>query len=202
MNVVFIYGPPAAGKLTVAKALAELTGYKVLHNHMKSLSEDLDVCLATADEGTGDLAQEFFAFHSPEWSKLHNRLRLDIVEALAEEGISVVTTFAYTPTTRMRSEKMEEVVASAGGLVYRVHLAPTLEELERRVLSPERTGTRRAHDVELLRSILLRDNSYGNVHSDDLSIDNTSISAEEVAAQIASHYGLLSEIDPEFENGC
>ena len=40
---------------------------------------------------TGDLAEEFFASDSPEWWKLHNRLRLDIGEALAKEGISVIT---------------------------------------------------------------------------------------------------------------
>jgi replication-associated recombination protein RarA len=32
-SLVFIYGPPAAGKLTVAEALAMRTGHKVFHNH-------------------------------------------------------------------------------------------------------------------------------------------------------------------------
>ena len=34
MNLVFIYGPPGVGKLTVAKELAGLTGYKLFHNHL------------------------------------------------------------------------------------------------------------------------------------------------------------------------
>ena len=34
MNLIFIYGPPAAGKLTVATEIAALTGYKVFHNHL------------------------------------------------------------------------------------------------------------------------------------------------------------------------
>lgn len=34
MRLVLIYGPPAAGKLTVAKGLAHLTGYKFFHNHL------------------------------------------------------------------------------------------------------------------------------------------------------------------------
>lgn len=33
MKLVFIYGMPAAGKLTVAKELAGLSGYKLFHNH-------------------------------------------------------------------------------------------------------------------------------------------------------------------------
>lgn len=33
MNLVFLYGPPAVGKLTVATILAEKTGYTLFHNH-------------------------------------------------------------------------------------------------------------------------------------------------------------------------
>ena len=34
MNLVFIYGPPAVGKLTVAKELSLITGYPLFHNHL------------------------------------------------------------------------------------------------------------------------------------------------------------------------
>jgi tRNA uridine 5-carbamoylmethylation protein Kti12 len=34
MKLVFIYGPPAAGKLTVATELSRLTGFKLFHNHV------------------------------------------------------------------------------------------------------------------------------------------------------------------------
>lgn len=34
MKLMFIYGPPAAGKLTVAKALCAHTGFKLFHNHL------------------------------------------------------------------------------------------------------------------------------------------------------------------------
>jgi hypothetical protein len=34
MRVVFIYGPVASGKLTVARALAERTGMALFHNHL------------------------------------------------------------------------------------------------------------------------------------------------------------------------
>lgn len=35
MRLIFIYGLPATGKLTVAQELAKRTGYKLFHNHLK-----------------------------------------------------------------------------------------------------------------------------------------------------------------------
>ena len=34
MKLVFIYGPPAVGKLTVATELVKLTGFKLFDNHV------------------------------------------------------------------------------------------------------------------------------------------------------------------------
>ena len=34
MKLIFIYGAPAAGKLTVANEIARQTGFKVFHNHL------------------------------------------------------------------------------------------------------------------------------------------------------------------------
>ena len=34
MNLVFIHGRPATGKLTIARKLVTLTGYQLYHNHI------------------------------------------------------------------------------------------------------------------------------------------------------------------------
>ena len=34
MDLVFLFGPPAVGKLTVARAPAARTGLKLFHNHL------------------------------------------------------------------------------------------------------------------------------------------------------------------------
>ncbi|CAN5868612.1 hypothetical protein BH24ACI1_BH24ACI1_04510 [soil metagenome] len=34
MKLIFLYGAPAVGKLTVADKIAEQTRYKVFHNHL------------------------------------------------------------------------------------------------------------------------------------------------------------------------
>jgi ATP-dependent 26S proteasome regulatory subunit len=33
-RLVFLYGPPAVGKLTVAKAIADRRPFTILHNHL------------------------------------------------------------------------------------------------------------------------------------------------------------------------
>ena len=34
MPLLFLHGPPATGKLTVARELAALTGWELFHNHL------------------------------------------------------------------------------------------------------------------------------------------------------------------------
>ena len=47
MRLVFIYGLPATGKLTVAQALSKLTDYKLFHNHLV-----VDLLLSTFEFGS------------------------------------------------------------------------------------------------------------------------------------------------------
>ena len=36
MKLILLYGPPAVGKLTIAKEIARLTGFKLFHAHLTS----------------------------------------------------------------------------------------------------------------------------------------------------------------------
>jgi hypothetical protein len=48
MNLVFLYGPPGVGKLTVGQALADITGYRLFHNHLA-----IDCARPVFEFGTG-----------------------------------------------------------------------------------------------------------------------------------------------------
>lgn len=67
MNLIFIYGAPAVGKLTVAKELAEKTGYKLFHNHL-----------------TVDLVRSFFEYGSEQAARLSEKFRLEMFEEAAK----------------------------------------------------------------------------------------------------------------------
>ena len=78
MTFVLLYGPPAVGKLTVATKLAELTGFKVFHNHLSI-----------------DLAETFFERGTPSFGRVVHELRQLIFEEAAKSGVDLIATYAY-----------------------------------------------------------------------------------------------------------
>src|SRR5215213_6373557 len=79
MNLVFIYGPPGVGKLSAARELARLTGYKLFDNHVSIRCAD-----SVFDFGT-----------KPFW-KIVGSIRDMVFEEAAANGVSLVTTFVYS----------------------------------------------------------------------------------------------------------
>ena len=171
---IFIYGPPAAGKLTVARCLASRYGLKVLDNHL-----------------TADVAGRLFDFGTKPFNDLVERLRWDLYEAAARAGVDVVTTFVYGhPIDRPYVNRVVEAFEAEGGTVSFVQLLPPAEVLVERVTSPSRAVARKLRDPGQLRGVLARYDLRTPITPHDLSIDNSDIPPETVAALIASHAGL------------
>ena len=79
MILVFLYGPPGAGKLTVGRELEALTGYRLFHNHLAF-----------------DLAKAIFDFPSPPFGELSEKVRLAAFEAAARAKLpGLIFTFVY-----------------------------------------------------------------------------------------------------------
>ena len=79
MKLIFIYGPPGVGKLTVAKELAKITGYKLFHNHL-----------------TVDLVHSLFPFGKKEYSDFTEKVRLMALDFAAASSIKgLIFTFVY-----------------------------------------------------------------------------------------------------------
>ena len=171
---VFIYGPPAAGKLTVARCLAAGYGVKVLDNHL-----------------TADVAGRLFDFGTKPFDELVERLRWDLYVAAACAGVDVVSTFVYGhPIDRPYVNRVVEVFEAEGGTVTFVQLLPPAEVLERRVTLPSRAEARKLRDPAQLKGVLARYDLRTPVNAGDLSIDNSDLPPERVAAMIAGHAGL------------
>ena len=176
VKLIFIYGPPATGKLTVAEILARRTGYKLFHNHL-----------------TVDLARAFFEFGTPAFGRYIDQLRFEAFEVAAREGVTgVIFTFCYAlGWDDGFVQDVLDIAHKHGGEVHFVQLFCDRTELDRRVLEASRQRFKKIGDVDLLHTVVSRHELFKPIpFVNNLCIDNTHISAEEASQQIIQHYQL------------
>ncbi|MGN6359833.1 MAG: AAA family ATPase, partial [Thermomicrobiales bacterium] len=142
MNLVFLYGPPAAGKLTVARELAALTGFPVLHNHL-----------------TLDLVTSLFPFGSEPADRLVTEFRLAMLAEAARARLpGVISTFVYAyGADDDFIEQVLDAVEPHDGHVQFVLLRCVEAELLRRVTDPSRQVFAKMRDAAQLRALCQRE---------------------------------------------
>lgn len=176
MKLLFLYGPPAAGKLTVAKEVAKLTGFKILHNHL-----------------TLDLYESIFDYGTDHFRRLVEDTRIHVIEEAAKYQVTgVIFTSVYE---KGQDEpfigRCIESVEKYGGEVKFVQLFCQPDELKRRVVSESRKAFRKMSSVETLQQTLEQYDLFSPIpYQTSLCIDNTSLSASDVAQRIITHYHL------------
>ena len=174
MRLVVIYGPPGVGKLTVARALADLLDYRLFHNH---LTVNLVTALLPPDTDA--------------WNDLAARIRREAFAAAVREGVDLILT--RTPRDAGAAEvarvaAMLAPVVDGGGGVCFVQLACDREELRARVARADR----RAHDKLTDPAVLFRLYEPDAIlpFTPHLRLDVTSVPPTVAAARIAAHFGL------------
>jgi len=176
VKLVVIYGAPAVGKLTTARALAALTGFKLFHNHL-----------------TFDLAKAVFDFPSAPFAELAEKIRLLVFESAARAGVpGMIFTFVYAaPDDDAFVRSMVEAVERQGGSMAFVRLFCGPAAHEQRVVDPERKSFGKVTSVKQLREVLARWNlSEKIVFRDSLEMDNSLLDADLAARRIAAQFSL------------
>jgi RNase adaptor protein for sRNA GlmZ degradation len=176
MNLVFIYGAPATGKLTVATELARLTGYKLFHNHL-----------------TVDLIEPFFKFGTEEASRLSAKFRLEMFKEAAKAKLpGIIFTYVYVKDSD--DEFVEQVISTVkpyGGKVMFVLLNCKKEELTKRVENDSRKNYTKVQEAGKLNELFKKYDMTSPVpHQESLIIDNTNLTPKEAANQIIQTYKL------------
>ena len=185
-TLVFIIGPPAVGKMTVGHELARRTGLRLFHNHQ-----------------TIDLILPFFAFGSPPFGRLVGEFRRRILEEVASSDLPGII-FTYVWAFDLASDdatvdEYSEIFRLRGGRVVYVELETTQEERLRRNETEFRLAAKPfKRDLAASRQQLLelddkyQLNSRGRLtgRADYLHVDNTNLSADEVAERIIETFGL------------
>jgi hypothetical protein len=127
MYCVFIHGPAAAGKLTVATALKARSGLPVFHNHLAV-----------------DAALSLFEFGSPGFVRLREDIWLAAFREAAERGRSFIFTFspeASVPPAFIGT--VVDLVERAGGQVLFVALTCGEAVIEKRIETASRSAFRK-----------------------------------------------------------
>ena len=176
-RLIFLYGPPAVGKLTVATAIADRRDFRVLHNHVT-----FDPVAEVLPVGTA-------AF----WAAL-DKVRLDLVTAAANEGIDLIYTFVYAPGEEPHVDKIAGAYESVGGSVVFVQLLAPPEELRLRVASESRRAHAKILDTATLDQVLLDHDVFAAIPGkDSLTLDVSAMSAEDAATQIVEVLDVVED---------
>lgn len=172
MRLIVLFGLPGVGKLTVARRLAEATGFKLFHNHLV-----VDALLAA------------FEFGSQPFIELRESFWLSVFDRAAQSGTAGMI-FTFAPESTVRDSfipELQRTVSARGGKLSFVELTCPVEILRDRINAPSRQRGGKLVSVELfdqLRAAGMFDRPA--MPKPDLVIDTSRQEPEDAAAQIAA----------------
>lgn len=176
MKLILLYGPPAVGKLTIAKEISKETGISVFHNHMML-----------------NPLSEIFGLNNPTRAKLEYEFRLRIVEeAIAADKDLIMTGVIVMRNYRAFYEKVLELVEKSKGKVYMVQLTATESILKKRVIGKDRKEKGKIHTQKEWLSFAKR---YPEMfekanYEKQLTFETSDLTAYKIAKEIIDHFKL------------
>lgn len=169
MKLVFIYGPPAAGKLTIARKVSEQTGLSLFHNHL-----------------IVDAVGAVFPFGSEQFRRLREKFWFETFEAALEDGRSLI--FTFLPEQSVSSDFADRVlklVADQGGEIVFVKLDLSREGQLDRLANADRGKFGKLRDTDLLEvNFDQMEASIQAMPEPDLVLNTGKLSADAAARQI------------------
>lgn len=139
MHLVFLHGPPAVGKYTVARELVARTGFELYHNHAV-----VDAVLAR------------HSFGSPEFVAERDRLWREHLSAAASGGGAGLV-FTFNPENSVPQAFIDWLFGELGSAVriqlFSVALMAADEVLEDRLGAASRREFRKLTDLDLYRKL-------------------------------------------------
>lgn len=169
MELLFIYGTAAVGKLTIGRELAKLTGFRLFHNHL-----------------IVDAVMAVFDFGSEPFIKLHEQIWLSVFKEAAEQDVSLIFTFSPERTVRTTFiQETQDAVEPSGGKVLFIELTCPIEELENRIENLSRAEFHKLRSLDRFRKIRQQGlHIYPTLPNSGLTIDTSQVSPQAAAHRI------------------
>jgi hypothetical protein len=108
--LLLILGPPAVGKMTVGRAVADRSSFRLFHNH-----HTIELLLDVFDHGT------------PPFNRLNSEFRRRVVEEAAASGTDLVFTFVIDMDEESEATWLRDFAAPYGDRVAAVELVADLD---------------------------------------------------------------------------
>ena len=173
MKLIILYGPPASGKLTIAKAIAKKNNFKLFHNHL-----------------TVDLLKNILDFGTPEFFELNQKIKLDIIEAASKQNIpGMVYTFVYDKNSDQPFiERLKEIAKDNNITLKFFQIYCHEEELKRRVVNESRKEYKKVRTSEGLTNYLQKGDFFSVIDSlNSITINNTNLTVDEAVYEVTSN---------------
>ncbi len=181
-NAIFIYGPIASGKLTIARILEKKLGYKLAHNHH-----------------INDFVVEIFDRNSVSAHSIKDELRVLVIKTMAEAKMNFIVTHCYSHDFVSKAglsdpkylKIIEKIIQKESGNFYPVFLKVAPEELLKRVNQNSRKEFKKLTDEKILKKWLVSWDikNYPKIKN-NFVLENTGISPQKAAELIIKHFEL------------
>ena len=173
MKVIFLYGPPASGKLTIAKKLAEKTGISLFHNHL-----------------TFDLAEVLYEPFTQPFYDYCADLRLDVFRDAKLAHQDLIFTFFYIPPDD--DNFVNQIIHIAGeDNVKFVKIEASSDTLLDRVENKDRAKYSKINSKDVLTRYLKENNWSESIEkTNSLIISTDNLTPDEAVQKIIEEYNL------------
>jgi hypothetical protein len=191
VTLLFVFGPPAVGKMTVGRAIADASGFRLFHNH-HIIEPLLDV----------------FDFETPQFQALMAEFRQRVLEEAAAADVDLVFTLVWALDLPQDAHAVRRHLAPFVEAGHPVAILELVADLETR-LARNRTELRLA-EKKSKRDLAWSDDNVRGLERAQLNtgvpspadeviagfphlrIDNTDRAPEDVAAEVLAWLGTLT----------
>lgn len=171
MKLIFIYGPPASGKLTIAEILSERTGIPLFHNHLSR-----------------DLVKDIYGDKLRDNYELVDRIRFDVLDYCSKNDTDLIFTYVYGGSDDDDNvREFIKTVEDNKGEVFFVELSTNRDDLIARVGNESRKKYKKLTDPEIMKTITEDMDIYSIPFVKSLKIDTSALSSDKAAAAIVEN---------------
>ncbi len=167
MKLIFLYGPPASGKLTIAEQLSESTGIPLFHNHLSR-----------------DLVKDIYGDKLRDNYDLVDRIRFEVLNYCSKNQTDLIFTYVYEGSDDDDNvQEFIKIIEGNQGEVLFVELTADRDDLIDRVDNESRRKYKKLTNPDTMKKITKDMSIYSMTFVDSLKI-NTSILTPDESVEV------------------